>query len=288
MHRSGSLRRAAGPPGIYANIATPVKLYAVALTASRYPVDRPSATCALMPARRRADRATTTAIVVLLARMRPAIRRSTNSTHARARRSAPVTLPASMRLCEETCCSTHLGVSGPEGRRAAVSGRRGHLPSAIGDWGSNRKRASSGLVPSARTISVQPWPLARASWTRWGNHLSACSMRLAISAMLARSSPSQTPRRSASAATASSMRVVGVLAAARIRSDHRFTARAAGSTTLMSRYRKQARRCHGCLTSKPVKCVSKLPSHFSDIAVMLCGVPTGLVSPQLWTNVWYP
>ena len=39
-----------------------------------------------------------------------------------------------------------------------------------------------------------------------GNHLSACSMRLAISAMVGSSSPSRTPRRSASAATASSMR----------------------------------------------------------------------------------
>jgi len=44
---------------------------------------------------------------------------------------------------------------------------------AIGDSGSNRRMASAGLVPSARAVSVQPWPLARASWTSWGRQRSA-------------------------------------------------------------------------------------------------------------------
>ena len=63
-----------------------------------------------------------------------------------------------------------------------------------------------GLVASALAISSQLWPLARASCTCCGSHRSAWSMRLAIRARAAMSSPSQVPRRSASAATALSMR----------------------------------------------------------------------------------
>jgi hypothetical protein len=48
-------------------------------------------------------------------------------------------------------------------------------------------------------------------------HGSACSTKLAISAIVDRSSPCHTPRRSANAATASSTRPNVVLAAARLR-----------------------------------------------------------------------
>ncbi len=107
-------------------------------------------------------------------------------------------------------CSSHtLGDSQlalPRRCRRALSGEEpGPVPRA--DQAAQRpRRASAGLVASARAISSQPCPLARASCTSCGSHRSAWSMRLAIRAMTAVSSPAQVPRRSASAATASSMR----------------------------------------------------------------------------------
>jgi hypothetical protein len=65
----------------------------------------------------------------------------------------------------------------------------GHLLSAIGDPGSNRNRAWSGLVASAWAIWCQLWPLARALCTSSGRQRSAWPVRLAIRVMDVKDGP---------------------------------------------------------------------------------------------------
>ena len=90
-------------------------------------------------------------------------------------RTSPEPFPA--RPVRRATPGTSASSGGPQ--RARDQKSYGHLPSAMGDSGSKRSRASSGLVPSARAISGQSCPLARASCTSWGSQRSDCSTRLA-------------------------------------------------------------------------------------------------------------
>jgi len=90
-------------------------------------------------------------------------------------------------------------VDARRGHRESVG--QGHFPSAIGEAGSKRSRASSGLVPVRMAMSFQLAPLARAVVTASGRARRAWSMRLASRWITVRSSPSQALRRSARAAS---------------------------------------------------------------------------------------